>query len=75
MRSITVRNIPPETLRALQVRALRAGRSTEAEVRAILGSKVQCRVKPHRFDQRAEKATKSVEVKEPLALCHLPGSR
>ena len=38
MRSITVRNIPPETLRALRVRALRAGRSTEAEVRAILES-------------------------------------
>ena len=36
MSSITVRNIPEETHRALPVRAAKAGRSTEAEVRAIL---------------------------------------
>ncbi len=36
MSSITVRNIPEETHRALRVRAAMAGRSTEAEVRAIL---------------------------------------
>ena len=36
MSSITVRNIPEETHRALRVRAALAGRSTEAEVRAIL---------------------------------------
>ena len=38
MSSITVRNLPEETPRALRVRAAMAGRSTEAEVRAILES-------------------------------------
>jgi len=41
MSSITVRNIPDETHRALRVRAATAGRSTEAEVRAILESTVR----------------------------------
>lgn len=41
MSSITVRNIPEETHRALRVRAAKAGRSTEAEVRAILESAVR----------------------------------
>jgi len=36
MSSITVRNIPEETHRALRVRAALSDRSTEAEVRAIL---------------------------------------
>ena len=38
MSSITVRNLPEETHLALRVRAAMAGRSTEAEVRAILES-------------------------------------
>ncbi len=38
MASITVRNLPEETHRALRVRAAKAGRSTEAEIRAILES-------------------------------------
>lgn len=38
MSSITVRNLSKETHRALRVRAAMAGRSTEAEVRAILES-------------------------------------
>jgi plasmid stability protein len=38
MSSITIRNLPEETHRALRVRAAMAGRSTEAEVRAILES-------------------------------------
>lgn len=38
MSSITVRNIPDETHRALRVRAAIAGRSTEAEIRVILES-------------------------------------
>ena len=38
MPSITIRNLPEETHRALRVRAAMAGRSTEAEVRAILES-------------------------------------
>ena len=41
MSSITVRNIPEETHRALRVRAAMAGRSTEAGVRAILESAVR----------------------------------
>jgi len=41
MSSITVRNLPEETHRALRVRAAMAGRSTEAEVRAILESVVR----------------------------------
>ena len=36
MSSITIRNLPEETHRALRIRAAKAGRSTEAEVRAIL---------------------------------------
>jgi plasmid stability protein len=36
MSSITVRNLPEETHRALRVRAALAGRSTEAEVRDIM---------------------------------------
>lgn len=36
MASITVRNIPDEVHRALRARATSHGRSTEAEVRAIL---------------------------------------
>jgi plasmid stability protein len=36
MPAITVRNLSPETHRALKLRARRNGRSAEAEVRAIL---------------------------------------
>lgn len=36
MASITVRNIPDEVHRAIRARAAKHGRSTEAEVRAIL---------------------------------------
>ena len=45
--TITVRNIPEETHRALRVRAALAGRSTEAEVLAILESatRPQTRIK------------------------------
>jgi plasmid stability protein len=48
MSSITVRNLPEETHRALRVRAAMAGRSTEAEVRAILESiaRPEGRIKP-----------------------------
>lgn len=40
MASVTVRNLPDETHRALRVRAATHGRSTEAEIRAILESAV-----------------------------------
>jgi len=36
MPAVTVRNIPDEVHRALRVRAAQHGRSTEAEIRAIL---------------------------------------
>ena len=36
MSSVTIRNISDETHRALRLRAAMAGRSTEAEIRAIL---------------------------------------
>ncbi len=41
MPSLTIRNLPEETHRALRVRATRHGRSTEAEVRAILEETVR----------------------------------
>lgn len=41
MASVTVRNILDETHRALRVRAATHGRSTEAEIRAILDSAVR----------------------------------
>ena len=41
MAAILVRNLPDPTLRALKARARSHGRSTEAEIRAILQSAVQ----------------------------------
>jgi plasmid stability protein len=41
MPSLTVRNVPEETHRALRVRAALHGRSAEAEVRAILEETVR----------------------------------
>ena len=41
MPSLTVRNLPDETHRALRVRAALHGRSAEAEVRAILEETVR----------------------------------
>lgn len=44
MSSVTVRNLPEETHRALKLRAAQHGRSTEAEIRHILESAVQPKV-------------------------------
>jgi len=41
MATVTVRNLPDEVHRALRVRAATHGRSTEAEIRAILESTVR----------------------------------
>lgn len=41
MAVVTVRNLPEETHRALKMRAVRHGRSTEAEIRAILETAVR----------------------------------
>lgn len=41
MASLTVRNLPDEIHRALRVRAAQHGRSTEAEIRAILEAAVR----------------------------------
>jgi plasmid stability protein len=40
MAAVTVRGLPDETLRALKLRAAQSGRSTEAEIRAILENAV-----------------------------------
>lgn len=40
MPAVTVRNLPEKTHRALKLRAARNGRSTEAEIRAILNQAV-----------------------------------
>lgn len=41
MASISMRNLPDETYRALKLRATMAGRSTEAEIRLILNQTIQ----------------------------------
>ncbi|BCG95754.1 FitA-like ribbon-helix-helix domain-containing protein [Mesorhizobium sp. 131-2-1] len=41
MTAVTIRNLPEETHRALRVRAALHGRSTEAEIRAILENAVR----------------------------------
>ncbi len=41
MAAVTVRNLSPETHRALKCRAKERGRSTEAEIRAILDEAVR----------------------------------
>lgn len=41
MAAVTVRNLPDETHRALKLRAVAHGRSTEAEIRDILVNAVQ----------------------------------
>ena len=38
MATVTVRNLPDEVHRALRIRAAQHGRSTEAEIREILGT-------------------------------------
>lgn len=44
MSSVTVRNLPDETHRALKLRAAQHGRSTEAEIRHILENAVRPKV-------------------------------
>jgi plasmid stability protein len=41
MPAVTIRNLPEETHRALRIRAAHHGRSTEAEIRAILEAAVR----------------------------------
>ena len=41
MAAVTIRNLPDETHRAIKARAARNGRSTEAEIREILGEAVK----------------------------------
>jgi antitoxin FitA len=41
MPAVTIRKLSPETHRALKLRARRHGRSTEAEIRAILDAAVK----------------------------------
>jgi antitoxin FitA len=44
MTAVTVRNIPEATHRALKLRAVQNGRSTEAEIRHILAAAVQPKI-------------------------------
>jgi len=46
MSSVTIRNLPEETHRALRARAARHGLSTEAEIRAILENAVRPETRP-----------------------------
>jgi antitoxin FitA len=55
MAVLTVRNVPDDVHRALRLRAAEHGRSTEAEVRAILESAV----KP---DDRVKLGSRMVEI-------------
>lgn len=59
MPAITVRNLSEETHRALRLRAAEHGRSTEAEVRAILDAAV-------RPVERLKLGTALVELFRPL---------
>ncbi|WP_240097454.1 FitA-like ribbon-helix-helix domain-containing protein [Thermomonas flagellata] len=43
MRSVTIRNLPEEVHRAIRARAMRHGRSVEAELREILEAAVRPR--------------------------------
>jgi len=46
MAVVTIRKLPQEIHRALKVRAARHGRSTEAEIRAILQEAVRPQARP-----------------------------
>lgn len=59
MTAITIRNLSEETHRALRQRAAAHGRSTEAEVRAILDAAVR----PH---ERLKMGSALVELFRPL---------
>lgn len=59
MAAVTIRNLSPETHRALRVRAAEHGRSTEAEIRAILDDAV-------RPAGRLKMGTALVEIFKPL---------
>lgn len=50
MAAITVRNLSAETHRGLRLRAARHGRSTEAEIRAILDEAVKLPETPNLAD-------------------------
>jgi antitoxin FitA len=59
MPAVTIRNLSPETHRALKMRAAAHGRSTEAEIRAILD---QAALPP----QRLKLGSALVELFRPL---------
>ncbi len=54
MAMLTVRNLPDEVHRALRMRAAQHGRSTEAEVRAILAAAVKPAIRVRLGDALAE---------------------
>ncbi|MFN7397606.1 MAG: FitA-like ribbon-helix-helix domain-containing protein [Sandaracinobacter sp.] len=56
MAAVTIRNLPEEVHRALRVRAARMGRSTEAEMRAILEAAVRPEGRVRLGSQLAERS-------------------
>ena len=68
MSAIIVRNISEETHRALRVRAKKNGRSTEAEVRAILDGAV-------RPARRVRMGSALVSLAKPFGGLHLKTKR
>jgi plasmid stability protein len=77
MAVVTIRNLPDATHRALKVRAAKHGRSTEAEIRAILQEAVQPsqRLKigselaalQHRFAELVNKISRDQSPTEPAS--------
>ena len=63
MAAVTIRGLPDETHRALKLRAARQGRSTEAEIRAILEEAVRPTVRLGSALRAAGRSAGGVELK------------
>lgn len=68
MATMTVRNLPDEVHRALRVRAASHGRSTEAEVRAILADAVKPEKRVRMGDALADLGRRLALTKEDFAV-------
>lgn len=63
MAAVTIRSLPDETHRALKLRAAEHGRSTEAEIRAILEAAVRPTVRLGTALRAAGRSVGGVELK------------
>ena len=63
MAAVTIRGLPDETHRALKLRAAQQGRSTEAEIRAILEEAVRPKVRLGSALRAAGRSVGGVELK------------